>query len=184
MPDDASETGRYSLSDLYVDVLWNADVSARIMLVKLPALADVASDPELVTLLHDCLGIASHHHTALENVLAHFGEPARVHNPEMETLIGHASQRLSEWVPGDTKDLALCAVVRTALHMAIPQIELAMNLAGALGYDAHIEPLASLLHDILLTDAKLVTVVRGRLDAHTQWTAMHAVPSARGGSRL
>ena len=64
MPDDASETGRYSLSDLYVDVLWNADVSARIMLVKLPALADVASDPELVTLLHDCLGIASHHHTA------------------------------------------------------------------------------------------------------------------------
>ena len=185
MADDSRETGSYSLADLYVDVLWNVDASARIMLVKLPGLASAASDQEVATVLRDCLGVTSHHHAALERILAHFGKPSRAHDVELEALLGRAAQRLSELASSDTKDLAVCAVVRTALHMAIPQIEMAMNLAGALGYEAHIEPLASMLHDVLTTDGTLATIVRSRLDAHTQWTATHpAVRPVKSGSRL
>ncbi len=149
MPNEMREQSLASVPELYLDLLWNIDASTRIMLAKLPTMASIASDPELATLLRDCFGLASHRHGELETILARFNQPARVHAAELETLIGNATRRLSGWAPGEAKDIALTVVVRTAIHMAIPACEIAMNLAAAVGYETQIETLAGLRQDLV-----------------------------------
>jgi ferritin-like metal-binding protein YciE len=184
MPDEIREQSLDSVPELYVDLLWNIDASTRIMLAKLPTMASIASDADLATLLRDCFGLASHRHAELEAILSRFDQPARVHAAELETLIGNATRRISGWAPGEAKDIALMSVVRTAIHMAIPSCEIAMNLAAALGYETQVEPLASLRQDLLTRDAQFESIVRRLLDAHTQWTETHeAIKSAPLDSR-
>jgi ferritin-like metal-binding protein YciE len=173
MSDDTRDTSLDSLPELYHDMLWNIDASARIMLAKLPGMASIASDADLATLLRDYFGLVSHHHAALESILARFGQPARVHAAELEALVGNATRWLAERPSGEAKDVGLCAVVRTAINMVIPACEIAMNLAATVGYETQIETLASLRQDLLSSDARLVSIVRGLLDAHSQWTETH-----------
>jgi len=185
MSDETRETPLGSLPELYFDMLWNIDASTRIMIARLPTMASDASDGDLATLLRDCLGSSSHHHAELETILARFDKPARVHAAELETLVGTATQQLSEWEPGEPKDVALCAVVRTAIHTTLPVCEIAMNLAAVLGYDTQIEALASLRQDLLSKDATLVSICRGLIDAHSVWTETHrAVRSTPHDARL
>ena len=183
MPNDTTEKMLESLPQLYLDLLWNIDASARIMLTKLPVMADHATDVDLTTLLRDSIGVVSHHQFTLQNILKRFDQPARVHAAELETLVGHAAG-LADWPAGEVRDVALSDVVRTVIHMAIPPCEIAMNIAGALGYETQIEALASFHHDLLNTDGRLIGIVRGLLDAHTRWTGTHiAAGSPRNDAR-
>jgi ferritin-like metal-binding protein YciE len=172
MSDETRDTV-HGLPELYLDMLWNIDASTRIMIARLPMMASAASDSDLATLLRDSLGAASHHHAELETVLARLNRPARVHAEEIETLVGNATRQLSEWESGEPKDIALCAVMRAAIHTTLPVCEIAMNLAAVLGYETQIEALASLRQDLLSKDEDLVSIYRGLLDAHSQWTETH-----------
>src|SRR6185312_4015271 len=166
MADDAVSSTLNSLPDLYVDLLWNLETSGRIMLIEFPRLASAAADPELATALRDCLGMASHHTDALATLLSHFSQPARAHPADLEALLGSAARRFEDLPAGNVRDLALCVVARTAVHLAIPASDLAMSLAVTVGYEEHIDRLRRLRHDIAASDARLELIARTRVAAH------------------
>jgi ferritin-like metal-binding protein YciE len=166
MPDD-TRPRPLDLPELYVSLLWNLKASAAIMLIKLPALAAAASAPQLATLLRDCIGMTSHHHDALERILARFDRAAPGHAAELETLLGSAARQIADWSPGDVRDVALSSIVRCAIYMAIPACELAIDLARVLGYTAHINELTQMRSDMAAVDSRLQLMIRARLATHS-----------------
>jgi ferritin-like metal-binding protein YciE len=184
MPDDTMEQAVDSLPQLYLDLLWGIDAASSIMLIKLPKLAAAAADPELTTVLRDGFASANHHHLQLESILRRFDQPSRVHAAALETLLATAADHLHDSPTGRVKDVGISSLARTVIHMALPGCEIAMNVAGTLGYETQVESLASLHQDLVSMDAKLVAIVRESLDAHTRWTATHlAVEPPRSDAR-
>jgi hypothetical protein len=166
MADDVSRPPESSFAEIYLDLLWNLAASTRIMRLKLPTLIAGASNPELVTILGDCLALAGHHDAALNGIVSRIDRPARLHAAELETLLGTADRELSGWSRGEARDLAVTNVVRTAVYMAIPTCELATSLAAALGYRHHVTALSGLRQDIAMTDSRLQAVIRTQVTAH------------------
>jgi hypothetical protein len=141
--------------DLYVDALWNLDAGTRMMMVKLPRMADEISNQELATVLRDTLGQASHAEAQLTVMVSHFAGPARVHAVEMESLLGDTARRLADWAPGDPRDLYLNTVVRSVIHTAIPECELAIALAEVVGFPQHLGELKVFRSQMQASDESL-----------------------------
>ena len=165
MADDVSRPPD-SFPEIYFDLLWNLAASTRIMRLKLPALIAEASNPELVTILGDCMALAGHHDAAINAIVSRIDRPARFHAAELETLLGTADRELSGWSRGEARDLAITNVVRTAVHMAIPTSDLAASLAPVLDYRQHVAALSRLREDIAVTDSRLQAVIRTQVTAH------------------
>jgi ferritin-like metal-binding protein YciE len=155
MPDEDLAEAHQSFPDLYVDVLWNLRAGARVLMATLPVMVERTTDREIATVLRDLWGQASHTDEQLNTVLSRFDGPARMHAAEMETLIGVAMRRFGSWPRGDPHDVAACAIVRAAIHTAIPGCELAIVLAKAIGFAQHVGGLEALRGQMQVTDDNL-----------------------------
>jgi ferritin-like metal-binding protein YciE len=163
--DDVSHPPPDSFPEFYFDLLWNLAASARIMRLKLPGFITAASNPELATLLGDCLAMTSRHGDALEAIVSRLDRPARLHAAELESLLGTAAREFGDWPPGQLRDLALTAVLRGAVYMVIPACELAISLAARLGYDHHVATLTRLREDTAATDSRLQLAIQTQVAA-------------------
>jgi len=166
MADDMLHLSPDSFPEVFHDLVWHLLASTRIMLLKLPAFIEAASNPELVAILGDCVAPATRHAAALETILSGLDRPALLHTAELETLLGNAARELSGMSSGKTRDLGVTNVVQTAMHMAIPSCELALSLAAVLGYPQHATALTRLREDIAATDARMQVVMRTQVAAH------------------
>ena len=163
MADVALDPTAASLLELYRDLVWNLAASARTMRLKLPAFASAASDPDLLILIADVLRRATESASALEAIASRADRPARVHAAELEALLSTAGRETAGWASGKAHDVALAAVLRTALHLAIPSYEVAMSLAPVVGYAAHRRALSQLGAGLGALDSRLQEIVQSLL---------------------
>ena len=163
--DDLHHPPPDSFPEFYFGLVSNLAGSCSIMTLKLPDFIKAATNPEIVALFGDCLALTSQHHAALEAIVSRLDRPAPFHAAELESLLGTAGRELGDWPPGPVRDLALTAVVRAALYIAIPACELAKSLAALLGYDRDVPTLTRLREDIAATDARLQLAIRTQLAA-------------------
>jgi Domain of unknown function (DUF892) len=155
-----------SLSQLYLDVLWNLASKATMLRVKLPAFASAASDPELVALLGDALGRSTEAANTLEATASRFERPGRMHAAELETLLGTVATEIAGWHAGKPRDVALTSVLRSAIHLSIPACELCISLAPVVGYPAHERVFARILNDVTTLDGRLRAIIYSLLGTH------------------
>jgi hypothetical protein len=125
------------------------------------------------------LALTGHHHDALEAIVLRFDRPARLHAAELETLLGTGAREISYWPAGETRDLALASILRSALYQAIPTCELAASLAGAFGQSGHVAELNRLREDIAATDAQLERMISARIAAHRLGSSASISPTVK-----
>lgn len=167
MPDDQLLPAQHGLlSELYTECLGYLATEARDMVISLPGLAAQASHRELGTVFRDCLSMASRHSDALDAMMSRLGQPAAVRPDALEALLGQSGRQLMDWPLGDSRDVALCLVVRSALHTAVATRDVVIAMARPLGHLADARELTRMRDEVEAEDRRLRRAAEVVIESH------------------
>lgn len=154
-----------SLSDLFVHTLKDIYFAEKLLVKKLPVMAEKAGSAELKHLFQAHFEETKTHVERLEKVFSLIGEEAAGEEcPAIEGIIEEAEELLDEIKDAKTRDAALIASAQAAEHYEITRYGSLASWAQQLGHDEAVTILRETLTEEKDADNKLLRLGEDKLN--------------------
>ncbi len=148
-----------TFDDLFLHQLQDIYYAEKLIVKKLPAMIEKATNRDLTTGLKDHLEQTKKHVERLEQVFKKLGkEPKAVDCPAIDGIIKEAEEISGEIEDKEVLDAAIIASAQAVEHYEITKYGTLAAWAHALGHDTLVTQLVATLKEEEATDKKLTTI--------------------------